>query len=345
MAVTVTVVRGYKDPDYFNSLNPQSSYIYARGGTSGSPGISAHNQLSGLQGGQVSPAQYYHVDALEYQELSAWLSQMTYDTGGDEVTTIQVDAIYNYDSTSIGAGVDFPDGINVDFISDISNAGIVIEDVTLFNGIVDAPTHINTHGPIYIYNEDSSGHEDTMTYIYWGDDEYGAPDWDTYIYESADDVLEIYAAFTQVITFQSTGITLGTGATVDTIETALTDDATHIPTSSAVYDAIGAGVGGIDTIDSVGNPFETILRALQDLGTIQDPAIITVSLGIGTFQYDSDCILEFGRLKFIGTKARLYFEGTTQTVESGLTLTEQSGKEWRYDVTGATFTADEHNEN
>lgn len=40
------------------------------------------------------------------------------------------------------------------------------------------------------------------------------------------------------VTLKDGGITLGTGATVDTIETTLTNDDTHLPTSGAVWDSI-----------------------------------------------------------------------------------------------------------
>ena len=48
-------------------------------------------------------------------------------------------------------------------------------------------------------------------------------------------------------------ITLGTGVTVDTIETTLTDDDTHLPTSGAVYDAIQTVDSFIELIDTPAN--------------------------------------------------------------------------------------------
>ena len=47
-----------------------------------------------------------------------------------------------------------------------------------------------------------------------------------------------------VATYTSAGITLSAGATVNTIETTLTDDDTHSPTSGAVWDAIAVGITG-----------------------------------------------------------------------------------------------------
>ena len=308
MAVEVTITRGFKDPNYFDDLNPSQSYIYSGSGA-GAPGtVVGHNALTGLQGD--GPAnQYYHLNENQFTSLRPLVDQLVVSSALDWVHSIETD------------------------------------DLIL-------------HGEIYFENagESSGGHD--QRFIYWGE----SGDVDTYIYEHIDDELRAVCGSQLVMVLDPSGITLGAGVTVDTIEDTLTDDVTHVPTSSAVYDAIAVGVGGkLDTSDrtiyiettgdddtgdgSIGDPFATILRALQDIGSILDPAVITVNLGIGTFQYDDDCIVEFGRLKFFGARARLYFQGTTDTVESGLTLTEQAGKEWRYDVSGATFTADEHNEN
>jgi len=48
--------------------------------------------------------------------------------------------------------------------------------------------------------------------------------------------------------FKALGITLGTGGTVNTIETAITDDDTHIPTSGAVVDYIGTALAAADAM-------------------------------------------------------------------------------------------------
>lgn len=94
---------------------------------------------------------------------------------------------------------------------------------------------------------------------------------------------------------------------------------------------------------SVGLPFATILRALQELNTHVN-IIVTIQIGAGAFDYDWDCANEFARLKLV-LNSRIYINGVTPTVvESGLTLTAQTNKEWTYDVIGATFTADEHDE-
>lgn len=94
---------------------------------------------------------------------------------------------------------------------------------------------------------------------------------------------------------------------------------------------------------SVGSPFATILRALQDIGTYVN-ASMTIEIGAGTFDWDVDCVNEFSRFRLTGNP-NFRFNGDTPTaVETGLTLTPQVGKEWTYDVSGGTFTPDEHNE-
>lgn len=56
-----------------------------------------------------------------------------------------------------------------------------------------------------------------------------------------DNITDFYANENGTAHVHAGTITLGTGASVDTIETTLTDDDTHIPTSGAVYDAITGG--------------------------------------------------------------------------------------------------------
>lgn len=62
----------------------------------------------------------------------------------------------------------------------------------------------------------------------------------SYITESSAGQIDIYANSVNVMTLTSSGMALTTGAFVDTIETTLTDDDTHIPTSGAVTAAIGS---------------------------------------------------------------------------------------------------------
>lgn len=52
--------------------------------------------------------------------------------------------------------------------------------------------------------------------------------------------IQLQIAATDELVISSSGITLKTGATVNDIETTLTDDDTHLPTSGAVWDAIAA---------------------------------------------------------------------------------------------------------
>lgn len=50
------------------------------------------------------------------------------------------------------------------------------------------------------------------------------------------------------VNFKALGLALGTGGTVDTIETSVTDDDTHIPTSGAVVDYVGAAFAANDAM-------------------------------------------------------------------------------------------------
>lgn len=60
----------------------------------------------------------------------------------------------------------------------------------------------------------------------------------TYIEESSSNVLDFVANSTLHLRINSSGITLNSGASVDTIETTITDDDTHLPTSGAVVDYV-----------------------------------------------------------------------------------------------------------
>ena len=89
MAVDVTIVRGYKDPNFQTSLNPQSGYGYYQGGISGGgSSITAHNQLEGLQGGNPT---YYHITLDEWHYLTNLVDQMTLTSALDRVTSIETD--------------------------------------------------------------------------------------------------------------------------------------------------------------------------------------------------------------------------------------------------------------
>lgn len=194
MAVNVTITRGYKDPNFLTSLNPQSGYLYYKAGGTGDgsgsgTGVSAHNQLLGVQGGETSQA--YHITLDQWHHLTNLVGQMVITSALDWIHSIETDDL-----------------------------------------ILNGNLYFNNAG------ESSGGH--TERFIYWGD----TGDQDTYIYEHADDELRIALHDTLLVTMVPAGmtingtLTLGGGAAVDNIETTLTDDATHIPTSSAVFAAI-----------------------------------------------------------------------------------------------------------
>ncbi len=97
----------------------------------------------------------------------------------------------------------------------------------------------------------------------------------------------------ETVHFEDGGITLGTGATVDTIETTLTDDDTHIPTSGAVFDALALKEDNITpaaltktndtnvTLTLGGTPATALLQAtsltLGWTGTLADGRIASAS--------------------------------------------------------------------
>ncbi len=62
----------------------------------------------------------------------------------------------------------------------------------------------------------------------------------SYIEENPSGEINIFTNSVNVMTLKSSGMALTTGAFVDTIETTLTNDDAHLPTSGAVYDAIDA---------------------------------------------------------------------------------------------------------
>ena len=147
-------------------------------------------------------SEFYHLDGGDYNELSVWLGQITTDSAVSQV-----------------------------------------ENITLYGNI-----YLNNGG------ESSAGHEEK--FIYWGD----TGDVDTYIHEYTDDVLRVVTDSVLVLTMDSSTVAVASdldvggsveitgnlyfdgGVAVDTIEIALTDDDTHLPTSGAVYTGIIDGI-------------------------------------------------------------------------------------------------------
>ena len=143
-------------------------------------------------------------------------------------------------------------------------------------------------------------------------------------------------------------ITLLSGATVDNIETTLTNDATHIATSSAIFAAISAitppslgtteqipymNVGGTDFLYSSGLTYSS--------GFLVCPGGIKVSsLSSGT---DSIVMASGGGVGQLQTSGNLYFSGSTLTVggssaTSYIKLDNTSTYNWEIGTNGTTLT-------
>jgi hypothetical protein len=107
-------------------------------------------------------------------------------------------------------------------------------------------------------------------------------------------------------TLGPTGLTLSAGATVDNIETTLTDDDTHIPTSGAVFDALGGAQPG--ALYFGGNARAT---AKTDGIEIEGPSaqILHIDAATGTFSIETQGSIHL-RLATGGENAiRCYYNG------------------------------------
>lgn len=88
-----------------------------------------------------------------------------------------------------------------------------------------------------------------------------------------DGAVELYYAGVKKIETAAGGIKLENGATVDTIETTITDDDTHIPTSGAVvdyvtgftHDKIGEGNSSVEVIDAGTGDVQVVVDAGQEM--------------------------------------------------------------------------------
>ena len=304
MSVEVTITRAYRDPNFFSNLNPQSGYGFYKGGISGGGStISSHNQLQGLQGGGGTPAAYYHLNFLQYEELVVLLDQLEMDSAHNQVESITLygNIYFNNEGESSGGHLEnfiywgdtgdidtyiheYTDdvlrvicdnvltltitkddltvtgdnivtgSIQVDTITEYTaTAGVTIEYVELKDGGITTQAAIQSDGNLYLDTHSDVSHVDRQ--IAWGD----GNDWDTYIIEMDDDVLRFYAGGNEAFRITSSGFQMG--VVVDTIETTLTDDDTHLPTSGAVYDAIASidtgywdrSSAGVLTTDTAGD--------------------------------------------------------------------------------------------
>ena len=99
----------------------------------------------------------------------------------------------------------------------------------------------------------------------------------------------------------------------------------NVPTefvSKTIYvETTGSDTTGDGTI---GNPFATPLKALQNIKPIILNCDITVALGAGTFTWDNQCKREITQLSIDG--GDLIIQGTYSTVYSGVTTVETSQK-------------------
>ena len=185
--------------------------------------VSAHNDLTGLQGGDT--AEFYHLNVHEEAQISA--------TQSDILNLGTADAKVTLDSSGTG-------GIVTITASGTSVATFDRDDVVIGAGNdflqITAPTNLfgMTLGGLSIVQ-----FTDTNQRI--------GPNADTNIVlaQSADTVTFKAANVVEMV-LGTGGMSLKTGGSVNTIETTLTDDDTHLPTSGAVVDAIGAVASGVN---------------------------------------------------------------------------------------------------
>lgn len=89
-------------------------------------------------------------------------------------------------------------------------------------------------------------------------------------------------------------ITLDAGVTVDTIETILTNDHTHIPTSSAVTTAISNAISSTGLVDTIGTPSANQIAVFTDQNTIQGSSDFIYTPGQLSISNSGQIILSSG---------------------------------------------------
>lgn len=102
--------------------------------------------------------------------------------------------------------------------------------------------------------------------------------------------------------------------------------------------------GDDDTGDgSIGTPFQSPLRALQDIkNIIENNVTITIHANAGSYTWDNYGIEEeFARIE-IYSDAIILFESDMTQVASGFTLSADATDIYKYTVSGTTFTINEH---
>jgi hypothetical protein len=110
--------------------------------------------------------------------------------------------------------------------------------------------------------------------------------------------------------------------------------------SRSIYVATnGSDVTGDGTI---GNPFASWLKAYQNIKTVINPNVaITIDVAAGAYTVDMNEIVKVFRKLIFLSKSSLIVSGKFQADFTGLTLAAHSPEAYIYDVTGATFTANQ----
>jgi hypothetical protein len=136
-----------------------------------------------------------------------------------------------------------------------------------------------------------------------------------------------------IVRFTDTTSIIATKA--DLIETVETASRT-IYVSTTGSDVTGTGL--------VGAPFATILRALQDIKSILNESVI-ITIDVSTGVYDIDMILTdlYTSKMYFKRNAGIVVAGKFTNDVTGLTITTSGGSTpYIYNVTGATFTANQY---
>lgn len=124
-----------------------------------------------------------------------------------------------------------------------------------------------------------------------------------------------------IMQWNNTGsIALNSGASVDTIETTLTNDDTHLPTSGAVYDAIAQSALGF--VNTTGTPANDQIAVFTDANTIEGTAGLRwdSTLKIGTTGLA-------GKVSFARSSDGNQTSDIEQTGVSELTIRQGGGKQ------------------
>jgi len=93
---------------------------------------------------------------------------------------------------------------------------------------------------------------------------------------------------------------------------------------------------------TISRPYATFFKAITDIKPIISEVAVTIQFGVGSFDLTSRDFVEVGKKSLIGN-AEIQIIGAAMTdIVTDITLAAQSGKEFRFDVSGNTFTEDEH---